>query len=231
MENKQEVVLWVNWMRTDSHPFLFVRVALFLVCALCGILELPFFETALRPVFAHRRCYMIYLEQDHLLIRDMEQADAQTITDGEIAQGWDQSVEKYHLRLRDQQSGIAISLVAVFEGHVAGYVNVYPHSERGPFAHQGIPEIVDFGVLEKYRCHGIGSRLMDVAEAVAGRYADRVYLGVGLHRGYGSAQRLYVKRGYIPDGTGLWYEGVPCTPYAACTNDDDLVLYLSKQLR
>ena len=37
--------------------------------------------------------------------------------------------------------------------------------------------------------------------------ADVVSLAVGLHTGYGQAQRLYIKRGYIPDGTGVWYQG------------------------
>ena len=72
---------------------------------------------------------------------------------------------------------------------------------------------------------------MDVAERIAGEYADTVYLGVGLHNGYGSAQRMYVKRGYVPDGTGVWYQDRICGPYAPCANDDDLVLYLSKKLK
>ena len=44
---------------------------------------------------------------------------------------------------------------------------------------------------------GIGSRLMDVAEEIAAGYADVVYLGVGLHSGYGSAQRISAT---IPSG-------------------------------
>ena len=40
----------------------------------------------------------------------------------------------------------------------------------------------------------------DRTKEIAGKYADIVYLGVGLHSGYGSAQRMYVKRGYVPDG-------------------------------
>lgn len=86
-------------------------------------------------------------------------------------------------------------------------------------------------MLEKYRCRGIGSKLMDVAEQIAGEYSDMVYLGVGLHSGYGSAQRLYIKRGYLPDGSGVWYKDVVCEPYSSCCNDDDLILYLSKKLR
>ena len=56
-----------------------------------------------------------------------------------------------------------------------------------------------------------------------------VTLGVGLHKGYGPAQRLYVKRGYIPDGSGLWFNNEPLAPYAPCENSDDLVLYFSKK--
>lgn len=85
-------------------------------------------------------------------------------------------------------------------------------------------------MLEKYRKRGIGSKLMDVAEQIASEYSDTVCLGVGLHAGYGSAQRMYVKRGYIPDGTGVWYQDAVCGQNADCRNDDDLVLYFSKKL-
>ena len=174
---------------------------------------------------------MIYYQDEELMIRNMEPEDARIITDEEIAQGWQATVEKYEMRLQHQKEGHAISLVAVYRGSVAGYINVYPNSTWGAFANQGYPEIVDFGVLEKYRCLGIGSKLMDAAEGIAGKYADVVYLGVGLHSGYGSAQRMYVKRGYIPDGSGVWYGDRICEPYAPCCNDDDLNLYLSKRLR
>lgn len=162
----------------------------------------------------------------------MEPSDAQIITDEERAQGWDADISKYEMRLKDQAEGKAISLVAEYQGNIAGYINVYPNCARGAFGGKGYPEIVDFGVLEKYRKNGIGSKLMDVAEQIAGEYAAMVYLGVGLHCGYGSAQRMYVKRGYIPDGSGVWYKGKACTPYdKVYTNDDELVLYLSKELR
>ncbi len=173
---------------------------------------------------------MIYYQDQDILVRDLQPEDAQIITDEEIAQGWQADIEKYRMRLRHQAEGKATTLVAEYRHHIAGYINVYPNSEWGSFAYKGYPEIVDFGVLEKYRCKGIGSKLMDVAEQVAAGYADTVYLGVGMHSGYGSAQRLYVKRGYIPDGTGVWYLEEVCEPYTDCKNDDDLVLYLSKKL-
>ena len=159
---------------------------------------------------------MVYFSNGQLTIRNMEDKDAQAITDAEIGQGWDASVEKYQNRLEDQRLGKAISLVAEYSGK--------------PFGGKGYPEIVDFGVLEKYRKQGIGTVLMDIAEEIAAAYADVVYLGVGLHSGYGSAQRMYVKRGYIPDGSGVWYQDKICRPYAECKNDDDLILYFSKKL-
>lgn len=174
---------------------------------------------------------MIYYEDKKLLVRDMVQSDPQVITQEEIAQGWNQTTEKYEMRLRHQAEGRCTALVAVYQGKVAGYVHVYPHSSNGPFGNQGLPEIVDFGVLEKYRNRGIGGVLMDVAEQVASQYSSRVYLSVGLHSGYGSAQRMYIKRGYIPDGSGVWYRDQICPAYEDCCNDDELVLYLSKTLR
>lgn len=174
---------------------------------------------------------MIYLENDELLIRDMVPGDAQIITDEEIKQGWNQTTEKYEMRLKHQREGKAFALVAEYNNNVAGYINVYLNADSGAFANQGIPEIVDFGVLEKYREKGIGSKLMDVAESIAGKLCDRVCLSVGLHSGYGAAQRMYVKRGYIPDGTGAWYGGSVCPQYENCCNDDDLVLFFSKNLR
>ena len=174
---------------------------------------------------------MIYYHDDEILIRDMQQNDAQIITDEEIAQGWHATVDKYEMRLQHQSEGKSVSLVAEYQDHVAGYINVYPDSEWGAFAGRGYPEIVDFGVLEKYRRHGIGSKLMDIAEQIASGYSEIVYLGVGMHSGYGSAQRMYVKRGYVPDGTGVWYGDKVCEQNAECCNNDDLVLYLSKRLR
>ena len=175
---------------------------------------------------------MIYYSSEELVIRNMMPSDAPVFTEEEAAQGWHSDIGKYLQRLQDQEEGKCISLTAEYLGRPAGYINVYFHGTGGAFADKGWPVIVDFGVLIKYRKKGIGSRLMDVAEQIAAEHADTVYLGVGLHNGYGSAQRMYVKRGYIPDGSGVWYRNRPCTPYDTIyTNDDDLMLYLSKRLR
>lgn len=172
---------------------------------------------------------MIHYSDENLTIRDMEPADVAPLVAGERAQGWNASPEKNERRLRDRDAGRCAALVAVWRGAPVGYVSVDWSPESGPFAGQGIPEIVDLNVLERARRRGVGSRLMDAAEALAAERSERVSIAVGLHSGYGSAQRMYVQRGYIPDGSGVWYQGENCPQYADCCNDDDLVLYLSKE--
>lgn len=94
----------------------------------------------------------------------------------------------------------------------------------------GIPEIVDLTVFFHVHNKGIGNKLLDVVEREAAKVADIVYLAVGVHSGYGAAQRIYVKRGYIPDGSGVWYQGKQLEQYAPCCNDDDLLLFMSKKI-
>ena len=173
---------------------------------------------------------MVFYQDEALLVRNMEARDVQVLTDGERAQGWDASAEKFLLRLRHQAEGLCTALAAEADGKAVGYINVYFSPKTGPFAGSGWPEIVDFGVLEPYRRRGIGGKLMDAAEKIAGERSGTVWLGVGLHSGYGSAQRMYVKRGYVPDGSGVWFQDKVCPPYGDCRNDDDLVLYLVKKL-
>ena len=174
---------------------------------------------------------MVYLERGDIVVRELRESDIMPIVEGEIAQGW-QGVtrEKYDMRLQHEAEGQCIPLCATYMGEPVGYVNLYFRAYP-PMDRYNCPEIVDFGVLEKYRRKGIGTALMDAAEALAAERCDMVCLGVGLHYGYGSAQRMYVKRGYIPDGTGVWWKGELLEQYAPCENDDELNLFFTKKLR
>ncbi len=164
-------------------------------------------------------------------IRSMIPNDLEEFCVEFAAQGWQPKPEIWEKYLQEQETGLRQVFVAEWESHAAGYLTLVPKADTGPFVKNGWPEIVDFNVLEKYQRHGIGSALMDAAEQAAAQFSPVVTLGVGLHSGYGSAQRMYVKRGYIPDGSGVWYEDQPAKPYGPCMNDDSLVLYLSKSLK
>ena len=63
-------------------------------------------------------------------------------------------------------------MIAEYSQKPVGYINIYPNSTNGAFGRKGYPEIVDFGVLEKYRNQGIGTVLMDIAEKIVSTYAS-----------------------------------------------------------
>lgn len=163
-------------------------------------------------------------------IRLLRERDIQDLVREERAQGWGTTTEKFETRLRDFADGKCIPLCAELDGKPVGYVNLYTEPS-GPFSGTNWPYIVDFAVLERVRGRGVGSALMDEVEALAAETSDTVCLGVGLHSGYGAAQRMYVLRQYVPDGSGVWYNGRVWEQYAPCVNDDELVLYLSKKLK
>lgn len=149
----------------------------------------------------------VKIKGGEILIRLLREEDGSQLVLEEQAQGWGTTTEKFETRLRGFADGKCIPLCAELDGKPVGYVNLYTEPS-GPFSGTNWPYIVDFAVLE----------------CVRGR-------GVGLHSGYGAAQRMYVLRGYVPDGSGVWYEGHVLEQYVPCVNDDELVLYLSKKLK
>ena len=161
-------------------------------------------------------------------IRNMIKSDIESLSHGFMNQGWPGREEILARYFLEQESGEREVLVAEIDGAVAGYVTILPSAKHGPFA-SICPELSDFNVFEPFRNKGIGNRLLEKAEQGVKRFSGKVCLGVGLHLGYGPAQRLYIKRGYIPDGTGVWYRNKPLEMNATSQNNDDLVLYLVKE--
>lgn len=166
-----------------------------------------------------------------MIIRELVEADCAVIAHAFSEQGWHKPASQYQRYLDESKQGTRVVLVAEHDGHFAGYVTIVWDSDYPPFKAAGIPEIVDFNVLIKYRRKGIGSALMDEAEKRIAQRSAVAGIGVGLTADYGEAQILYVKRGYVPDGCGITYEGRHLTYGEQVSVDDDLVLYLSRSLR
>lgn len=162
-------------------------------------------------------------------IRKMQSSDIKDLSRGFISQGWLSREEILTRYFKEQESGEREVLVAEVEGAVAGYITILPNAKQGPFAGMA-PELSDFNVFEPFQNQGIGNLLLEEAEKRVRLISDKVTLGVGLHSGYGPAQRLYIKRGYIPDGTGVWYQNHQPAMNAVCEDIGELVLYLSKNL-
>lgn len=163
------------------------------------------------------------------LIRKMQTSDVKELSQGFINQDWPSREEILTRYFKEQESGEREVLVAEVGGGLAGYITILPCAKQGPFA-EIYPELSDFNVFEPFQNQGIGNLLLEEAEKRVKLISDKVTLGVGLHSGYGPAQRLYIKRGYIPDGTGVWYQNHQPAMNAVCEDIGDLVLYLSKDL-
>ena len=162
-------------------------------------------------------------------IRKMQSSDIKDLSRGFISQGWPGREEILARYFLEQECGEREVLVAEVEGVLAGYITILPCAKQGPFA-EIYPELSDFNVFEPFQNQGIGNLLLEEAEKRVRLISDKVTLGVGLHSGYGPAQRLYIKRGYIPDGTGVWYQNHQPAMNAVCEDIGELVLYLSKNL-
>ncbi|MWV43362.1 GNAT family N-acetyltransferase [Paenibacillus sp. HJL G12] len=166
----------------------------------------------------------------NISIRRIADHDPKMISDAFKEQGWDKPITLYERYIIEQTNGDRVTLIAEVNGQFAGYVNVIWKSHYPGFREKNIPEVSDFNVLLKYRRMGIGSALMDRAEEIISERSSVAGIGVGVFSDYGNAQILYIKRGYVPDGQGI-YKG---EHYVECGEtvviDHDMALYLTKEL-
>jgi len=113
----------------------------------------------------------------------------------------------------------------------AGYVILNFKPRYALYRKLAMPEIQDLNVRPAYRRQGIGKALLDLCEEMVKTMEyGAVGVSVGLHDGFGPAQQLYVRRGYVPDGNGVTYDREPVTRHEMRPVDDDLCLMMVKEL-
>lgn len=165
------------------------------------------------------------------IIRLLESQDISEIAEAFQQLGWNKPASQYERYLMEQAEKIRDVYVAFVQEEFAGYLTIRWSSSYEPFRKENIPEIVDFNVLPKFRRQGIGTQLMNKAESEIAKVSPTAGLGVGMDPDYGAAQRLYVLRGYVPDGRGLHHKGHSINFGEDITVDDSLALYLTKMLK
>lgn len=167
-----------------------------------------------------------------LVLRPLRSEDIAQVAAAFAALGWGGKSEVQFERYRaEHEAGTRVTRFAFVGGVFAGYLNVLWRSGHPPFADAHIPEINDFNVLPLARRRGVGTALMDEAERVIATRSPVAGVGVGMTSDYGAAQRLYVRRGYVPDGRGLMTHDRPVAYGESVPVDDGLVLYFVKQLK
>ncbi len=165
-----------------------------------------------------------------IVIRNISEHDCIGIEDAFNAQGWNKPAKKYEKYLKEQNMGKRDVLLAEVNSDLAGYLTIVWETLYSPFREARIPKIIDFNVLIKYQQMGVGTKLIEEAERRISKRSHLVGIGIGLTSDYGSAQRLYVKRGYIPDGKGIFQKDRYLKYSDKITVDDDLVIYFTKEL-
>lgn len=172
---------------------------------------------------------MDYYKEKKLIIRNMDFKDIEEIckADGDSSKD---NIEYFKSQIERQNNKEELALLAVYDGKIAGYTFLFYKLKWGGLGYLKLPGVADLMVFPEYRNKGIASKLMDVAEKEATRFNNKIYLEVCLNKEYGPAQRMYAKRGYIPDGKGVYYESKICPTDAECKNDDELTLCLIKEL-
>ena len=123
------------------------------------------------------------------------------------------------------------SLIATGDSDVVGYVAIVWESNYAGFRSRGIPLLHQIAVGGPWRRRGVATLLMDAAEQLArDRGIATLGITVGLFDDYGPAQRMYGRRGYIPDGRGACQGQRPLSKGMQVKMDDDLIIWLTKDL-
>jgi GNAT superfamily N-acetyltransferase len=164
------------------------------------------------------------------IVRPLAAPDCALLTAAFAAHGWDEPESKFRAYLAASEAGRRAALVAETTGKLAGYVTVVWEPSHAPFRAAGIPLIVDLNVLLKYRRQGAATALLDEAECLIAQRSPVAGLAVGLYPDYGPAQILYARRGYVPDGRGIWHGSRQVQAMESVVLDDEAVMYLTRQL-
>ncbi|QPC82777.1 GNAT family N-acetyltransferase [Phototrophicus methaneseepsis] len=144
--------------------------------------------------------------------------------------GWTKPAGYFAACCQRQQQDEIVLLVAVDGADYVGHCKIVWQPGYPYFREQGIPEIQDLNVLPTYRRQGVATQLVDYAESRISERSSWVGIGFGLYANYGPAQRMYIQRGYVPDGRGVVYQDEYVKPGTSVPVDDDLVLFLVKSL-
>ncbi|HTT99029.1 MAG TPA: GNAT family N-acetyltransferase [Rhizomicrobium sp.] len=164
-------------------------------------------------------------------VEQMRHSDLDVLLNADGGVWWQRDRDVWLERLKAQDEGRMHLSLARQDGKIVGYGYLKFASAYDRFAMFDIPEIGDLRVAERCRGRGIATQMIRYLENIAAtRGAGEIGLAVGLYADYGSAQRLYVRLGYVPDGRGLTYQNEPAPAGNSVRVDDDLTLWLVKSL-
>jgi Acetyltransferases len=114
---------------------------------------------------------------------------------------------RHYERFLSQRSGILIYLIAWQNGLPIGSVMLRWKGKSLPTLEQrypGCPHLIDLYVVSAYRSCGVGTRLLEAAEAAA-RQRGYTHIGLSVALENRRARSLYTRRGYQDAGLDSYY--------------------------
>ena len=113
----------------------------------------------------------------------------------------------FETAFKEQVDGKRLVFLIFKEDILSGYAHLNFHPQYLPFSRLGIPEIQDIFVHPDFRRLGLAAHLISACEAEAkSRGITDIGIRVGVTYQFGTAQRLYHRMGYMPDGAGVVFD-------------------------
>ena len=165
-------------------------------------------------------------------VRELRAEDVPRIAETYGGAAWHGGAKKWDQRLVEHAHGQRLVLLVVDGTDVLGYrFAAVGLSGMLHFARRGFRRSMTWWCRKSAATQGIATKLIHALEERArAAHCPKIGVGVGLFSDYGAAQRLYVHLGYVPDGKGMASGGLPVAAGDKVLVDDDLVLWLVKEL-
>jgi GNAT superfamily N-acetyltransferase len=128
------------------------------------------------------------------------------------------------------ENGESTTILAYELARLVGIVTIRWHSRYPLFRERNIPLIQNIEIRYEDRGRGLGNAMLERAEQEIAQRSPLAGLVVGISEDYGPAQKLYAKRGYIPDGRGVCRDFTPLKIGDQVTVDHDIMLWLIKDV-
>lgn len=167
---------------------------------------------------------------NHIEVRPIRDDEIVALCEAEGDKSED-NIKYYERYLNWQREGECTFLIALLNGEIAGYVFVLYQDRWGSMADARQPGLADLNVFPWNRRCGVGNALLEKAEETAALYGDSLHLDIHVTATAGQAHRLYFRRGYLPDGRGVYHKYKQYDNAMGEVNPEDLTLLLIKSLK
>ena len=131
---------------------------------------------------------------------------------------------------QDHENGAGTTILGYEADRLVGIVTIRWFCRYPPFREKQIPLIQNIEIRYEDRGRGIGDLMMERTEQEIALRSLMAGICVGIFDTYGPAQRLYAKRGFVPDGRGVCHAHTPLTEGETVTVDHELLLWLVKDV-